>query len=283
MKKIAVIGTGIMGSGMVLNYLKHGYEVFVWNRSSDKLRTLLEKGAIEMPTPKTCAEKADIVFEVTADDRSSRNVWESPDGILAGAKSDTVLISSATLSLGWVLELARLCASKGFTYFDMPLTGGRSGAENGRLIFLVGGDEKKLESLTSDLSPVSEKVWYFGNAGSGTGAKLLLNMLQAIHLKGFGEAMRIAEKNAMDIEKIGAFLSERPGGTTTQFAFRDYLNPPKTPNFSLQWAFKDIAYAKQLADAEETPLLDTTLHVFKEAVAEGNGEKDWSCVIRPPQ
>ena len=75
MKKIAVIGTGIMGHGMAANFLKHGFEVIVWNRDKKKLKLLVQKGAVVAVTPREAAAKADTVFEVTANDESSRSVW----------------------------------------------------------------------------------------------------------------------------------------------------------------------------------------------------------------
>jgi 3-hydroxyisobutyrate dehydrogenase len=45
MKKIGIVGTGIMGSGMAQNYLKAGYTLSVWNRSQDKAENLVKLGA----------------------------------------------------------------------------------------------------------------------------------------------------------------------------------------------------------------------------------------------
>src|SRR3989338_9242957 len=131
MKKIAVIGTGIMGHGMAANFLKHGFEVTVWNRDKKKLKFLIQKGAIAADTPREAAAKADIVFEVTANDESSRSVWLGDDGILSGAHKNITLIVSCTFSVSWIEELARVCADRKITFFDMPLTGGRGGAEAG--------------------------------------------------------------------------------------------------------------------------------------------------------
>src|SRR5689334_620315 len=105
MKTIAVIGTGIMGAGIANNFLKNGYQVFVWNRNKDRLKPLLEAGAVAVETPKQATEKADIVFEVTANDESSRAVWLEPDGIFAGASPEKTLITNATLSVPWIDEL----------------------------------------------------------------------------------------------------------------------------------------------------------------------------------
>ena len=265
-----------MGSGMAANYLKNGYSVFVWNRNKERLSSLLEMGAIAKNTPKEIAAEVDIVFEVTANDASSRSVWFGEQGILSGAKPNTVLVASGTFSVDWIIELASECAGKHFVFFDMPLTGGRHGAETGKLTFLVGGDEKILEDLRGDLSAVSQKILYFGKAGSGTQYKLLLNMLQAMHLIGLGEALRIAAMNGMDVKKVGDALAEHPGGTATNVAWKGYQQPPDPINFSVQWIAKDLGYARKLAGNMQLPLLDGALEEYQKAIQKGLKEKDWT-------
>jgi len=145
MKKpvIGVIGLGIMGNGIALNFLKNGYEVNVWNRTAQKLAPLSEKRATVHDSIASCVGASDIVFEVTANDDSASVVWYGKEGIIESVTLDKILITSATLSQVFIDELSEIMSSKGFTFFDMPMTGGRVAAEAGNLTLLVGGDEKK--------------------------------------------------------------------------------------------------------------------------------------------
>ncbi|HEX5743978.1 MAG TPA: NAD(P)-dependent oxidoreductase [Candidatus Saccharimonadales bacterium] len=274
MKKIGIVGLGIMGHGMAVNFLKNGYELYAWNRSSQKAKDL--EGATPCKTPKEVAQNADIIFEVTANDESSRQVWTADDGILAGANDGKTLIASATLSAKWTDELAKLCESKGLTFFDMPLTGGRIAAESGNLTMLVGGDEAKLNELKPTLDAIAGRVFHFGPAGHGTRYKLLLNMLQAIHMVGYGEIMKMAEAAGMDIGKVSAGLQDRPGGAITTIAKDSYHNQPDPITFSVEWITKDLGYAKQLADSLDTPLLDDVLAKYRAAMDSGKAQTDWT-------
>jgi len=278
MKKIGVIGLGIMGSGMADNFLKDGYKLYVWNRHPAKADKLVNNGAKLCKTPREVSEKADIVFEVTANDETSRQMWTADDGILAGASPDSVLIASATLSAAWTDELAKLCEEKGFTFFDMPLTGGRVAAEAGSLTMLVGGNEAKLKELKPTLDAIATKVFYFGPNGHGTRYKLLLNMLQAIHIVGFGEAMKIAEASGMDIDKVGAALVDRPGGAVTTVAKVSYHHQPDPLTFSVEWITKDLDYAKKFAGSLDAPLLDDVLAKYHAALDAGKAQTDWTNV-----
>lgn len=279
MKKIGIVGVGIMGSGMVRNFIKNGYDVYIYNRSTDKVKDLIVLGAKLMSSPRQVAEKADIIFEVTSDDDSSKAVWLGEKGILEGGTADKVLIASATLSVSWVEILAKNCEDKKLNFLDIPLTGGRSGAESGKLIMLAGGDKSKLDEISNDLAFISEQIFYFGPVGSGAKFKLILNMIQGIHLVAFGEAMRIAESSGLDTNMVGEVLASRMGAMTAN-GWKYYKVPPDSVNFSLKLIEKDLRYAKLFRDKVETPLLDETLKKFKKSLDKGLGDEDLTIVNR---
>jgi len=277
MKKIAIIGTGIMGAGMDSNFLKKGYEVYLWNRNPEKLKDLLALGGKKTATPKDAAEKADIIFEVTANDESSKSVWEGGEGIIAGADKNKILIVSSSLSAEWVDELNKTCVKNNLAFFDIPLTGGRAGAESGKLILLAGGEKNKLEEFRPELEAISEKIYYFGPVGSGARFKLLLNMVQGIHLVVFGDTMKLAKKLDMDISAVGQALADRIGGTTA-LGWKDYEKDTSQVNFAAEMIDKDLRYAKKLAAGEDLPILNEVLRKFDETVKKGRGTEDWTVV-----
>jgi 3-hydroxyisobutyrate dehydrogenase len=277
---IAIIGVGIMGNGIADNVLKKGYKVVLWNRTSSKLKNLVVKGATLASSPKEAAQNSDMVFEVSANDESSQKIWLGKDGIFAGSRSNSVLITCATLSIDWTEKLARKAKSDKRTFFDMPMTGGRPAAEGGKLFLLVGGDEKKLRNIEPDLKAIAGSITYFGKAGMGMKFKLLLNTLQAIHGTALGEILDLAKKTGQDVKKVGAFLSERPGGTATNNSWTNYLSPPKETSFSLDWMTKDLRYTKKMVRStkSKTPFLDSALEKLEKGIRKKMGTKDWTLV-----
>lgn len=275
---IGIVGLGIMGRGMATNFLKKGFRVYVWNRTTKIADPLVTQGAIQMASPKEVAKSTDVIFEVTANDESSRAVWMSPDGILAGADPKKILIASATLSVKWIDELIALCAQKGFQFCDIPLTGGRIGAESGTLTLLCGGNPLTIKELQPVFDAIAKKVTYFGLAGKGMRYKLILNFMQALHIVGFGAAMKMAKVHNMDLQKVADALVERPGGVITQIARDRYFNDDAPVTFSVEWIVKDLMYAKQYAGDLDIPLLDDVLDIYKKALTRGNGHKDWATV-----
>lgn len=278
MKTIAVVGLGIMGHGIADNFLKNGYQVVVWNRSKDKAADLIDKGAVFAESVKEAVKNAEIVIEVTANDESSKQIWLGDEGILSAATPEQTLIACATLSIEWTEELAKKCADTGLSFFDMPMTGSRIGAEAGELTLLVGGDESELEAIQEDLEAIASELKYFGKAGSGMKFKLLLNSLQAIHATGFGEMLKIAREVGLDEKLVGDALSEKPGGVTTKFAWRDYQKEPIPINFSTEWVNKDLGYALDMSKNVNHPLLDDAKSLYQKAVDDGHGQDDWTMI-----
>jgi len=267
-----------MGRGIADNFLKKNYEVFVWNRTLSVANHFLAKGAHVCATPQEVVQKADLIFEITANDESSQQVWTGPAGILSGADKNKILVTSATLSIEWVKALNKKCQQAGFTFFDMALTGGRVGAEKGELYLLCGGDEKKLDEIKPTLGAIATKVLYFGAVGQGMRYKLLLNFLQAVHLIGFGQVMKVAKAFEMDLEKVGEALVDRPGGIMTKVANRDYQTTPDPINFSVEWITKDLNYMKAMAKDLNVSFLPDLLVEFEKGMQKGLAKKDWTVI-----
>jgi len=199
-------------------------------------------------------------------------------GILAAAAPDKILVASSTLSVAWIDELAKTCQENEYQFFDMPLTGGRVGAETGNMTMLVGGDKQTLEKLKPTLEPIAGTIFHFGPAGHGTRYKLLLNMLQGIHMTAYGEVMKMAEAANMNIAAVSEALVHRPGGVITGIARDSYHNQPDPITFSVEWITKDLAYAKQFAGEVQTPLLEAAHATFKQHLDNGQADQDWSSV-----
>ncbi|MFZ1484242.1 MAG: NAD(P)-dependent oxidoreductase [Candidatus Saccharimonadales bacterium] len=274
---IGIIGLGIMGNGIALNFLKNGYEVNVWNRTTQKLALLAEKGATIHDSIASCVSASDIVFEVTANDESARAVWYGEHGIITAATAEKIFITAATLSEVFIDELSESMNSKGFTFFDMPMTGGRVAAETGNLTLLVGGDEAKLEDLRSTLSAIAGDVKCFGKNGTGMRYKLILNGLQALHVVGMGQALAAAKANGLDVEMVGNALCERPGGALTAVAWQGYKEQPDPVTFSVEWITKDLTYLQQMHPSTLTAELIAS---YKKLIDAGEADKDWTEITR---
>ncbi len=281
MKKIGVIGLGIMGHGIAANFLRAGCNLSIWNRSKERTIELIENGAILLKSPKEVTENSDIIIECVADDEASRSVWLGINGILAGATPDKVLTTSASLSLDWTDELSRLCQNNGFRFLDMPLTGSRMGAETGTLKLLVGGDSVVLDEIRSELTAIADKVYHFGPAGAGMRFKLVLNTLQAIHMKATAQAIELFQKAGLDIEQVHHAIFDAPMGPASPTTNLAFLNIDSDQvNFPLKLIEKDLRYAQDMAKQYnmEFDLLNDTQADYERAKVQSLGDQDWTII-----
>src|SRR5216683_1127062 len=143
--RVAILGLGIMGSGMAGRVLSGGFPLAVYNRNSEKAAPFGAKGATVAATPKAAASQADIIISMVSDDAASRGIWLGENGALAGAAAGSILIEAGTLTVGWVQQLAQSAAQKKCEFLDAPVTGSKPHAASGELLFLVGGPAAALE------------------------------------------------------------------------------------------------------------------------------------------
>jgi 3-hydroxyisobutyrate dehydrogenase len=221
---------------------------------------------------------------MVADDAASRAVWLGEEGALAGAARGTVLIESSTLSVGWIEELAREAAARGCELLDAPVTGSKSHAASGQLLFLVGGSATALETARPALAAMSRGIVHVGATGRGALLKLVNNFMCGVQAASLAEAMALIERSGLDRERALEVLTGGAPGSplvkalSGRMAARDY-----TPNFLLRLMAKDMSYA--LAEGRGHGLQLSTvaaaLELLQQAIAAGHGEEDFSALVEP--
>ncbi|MBZ5679863.1 MAG: NAD(P)-dependent oxidoreductase [Acidobacteriia bacterium] len=281
--KVAILGLGIMGSGMAGRLLSADFPLAVYNRNREKCSPFAGAPVFIAASPRDAASRAEIVLSMVADDTASRDVWLGENGALAGASPNAVLIESSTLSGSWIHELATKTAERGYRFLDAPVTGTKPHAASGELLFLVGGSADALEAARPVFSVLGRDVFHLGPVGSGTLMKLINNFVCGVQAASFAEALSAIDAGGLDRVKAMSILTGgAPGsGIVKRIADRVAAND-FTPNFALRWMAKDLAYA--LGEASEKGIsLQTAaaaLSVFQQAIAEGHGDEDFSAVVK---
>ena len=139
--RIGWIGTGVMGSSMCGHLVAAGYRASVYNRSADKAKPLVEKGAKLLDSPKAVAEASDVVFTIVGYPKDVREVTLGENGTLAGARAGAILVDMTTSEPALAVEIDQAARAKGVHSVDAPVSGGDVGAREARLSIMVGGDK----------------------------------------------------------------------------------------------------------------------------------------------
>ena len=281
--RVAILGLGIMGTGMANRLLSANFPLTVYNRNREKSVPFADAGAFVAESPREAAVRSEIILSMVGDDAASRGVWLGENGALAGARPNAVLIESSTLSGDWIQELAAKAAEWGCRFLDAPVTGTKPHAASGELVFLVGGSAEALDAARPVFSVLGRDAVHLGPVGSGSLMKLINNFVCGVQAASFAEAVAMIDAGGLDRAKAVAILTGGAPGSgivkrmADRIAARDF-----TPNFALRWMAKDIGYA--IDDASKNGIsLQTAaaaLSVFKQAIAEGHGDEDFSAVSK---
>jgi 3-hydroxyisobutyrate dehydrogenase len=280
--KIALLGLGLMGSGMAGRLLDAGYPLTIWNRTPDKAQALANRGARLAKSPRDAAASAAIVISMLADVPVCRDVWLGRGEALVDIAPGTILIESSTVTVEWIEELDRAAKEHGCDLVDAPVTGSKPQAEAGQLLFLAGGSSATVNKVTPVLKAMGRDVVHVGPVGSGARLKLINNFLSGSQAAALAEALSLIERSGLDREKaLGVITEGAPGSPLVKLLSGRMTARQYEPNFVLRLMAKDLRYAVTEADhqALDLDMGRAALRVFEHAIAAGQGDDDMSAVV----
>lgn len=280
--KVALLGLGIMGSGMARQLLAHGLEPTVWNRDLSKTAALREAGARVADTPADAVRGADVAIAMLANDVASRSVWID-GGALAAIKPNSIVIESSTLTINWSRELAATARARALDFLDAPVTGSKSQAQSGSLRFLVGGDTEVLNRARRVLEAMGSVI-HVGPQGSGTLLKLINNFVCGVQVASFAEALAMIERSGLDVSQaVEVLTAGAPGSPLIKTVAQRMVERAYEPNFFVPLMAKDLAYAAEAFSAAGigSALADAAQQRYLSAENAGFADKDIAAIVEP--
>lgn len=281
--RVAVVGTGRMGSAMVGRLVGAGHEVTVYNRTRTRADELAGRhGTPVVATPREAAAAAEVVLVSLADDTALRAAYLGPDGIVAGLRPGSVVADTSTVDPETVRELGAEVARAGATLVDTPVSGSVSVVAAGELLVMAGGDESAVEQTRPVLESFARRVLMLGPLGAGATMKLAVNSLVHALNVALAEALVLAEKAGVD--RSAAYEVFASGATAAPFVLykrHAYEHPEDAAvAFALDLVAKDLDLAATLASrvGADVPQLSTNRAVVQRALDAGLGPADLSAV-----
>ncbi len=276
--RVAFLGLGIMGHAMATNLAKAGHEVTVWNRTPGKS----VEGAQSAGTPAEAAQGAEVVWLCVSDTAAVESVLFGPNGVEQSLAEGMIISDSSTISPAATRKFAERVRQKGVEYVDSPVTGSKVGAENGTLLFIVGGDEAAVEKLKPLYAAMGKKIFRMGETGKGQSAKLVMNLQIALIYEGFAEALTLAAKLGVDAESLMPLVNaSMVKSGVVEYKAPFVLHRDFSPNFPLRLMRKDIRLALDAAKEARVKLpgLETVEDIYEMAVEDGHAELDYAATL----
>lgn len=272
MKKIGFIGVGVMGKAMTRNLLKHGFEVTIYTRTKAKVQDLIDEGVPFAPNVKTCVKDQDIVITMVGYPSDVKEVYFGQDGIIENAKNGAILIDMTTSSPELAKEIAIQAKEHQLESLDAPVSGGDTGAKNGTLAIMVGGNKDTFERALPVFEAMGKNIVYEGKAGAGQHTKMANQIALAGAVAGVVEAMTYAKKAGLDVQTMLDTISTGAAGSwqMSNTAPR-MLEGNMNPGFYIKHMIKDLKIAIDQAAQNDLDLkvLDTVKDMYEDLANRG--------------
>jgi 3-hydroxyisobutyrate dehydrogenase len=272
--KIAVLGTGIIGSGVAANLAKSALAVTVWNRTRAKADGL---GCTVADTPEEAAAEADVVITALADADTVADVITQ-----AAAPAGTIWVQTATVGVEGCARLAALADDLGLVYVDAPVLGTKGPAQAGQLTVLASGPDAVQATLAPVFDAIAATVLWLGAAGAGSRLKLVVNAWVLTTVEGVAESLALARGLGLDPQLFLDVLKDGPMDSTyLQVKGAAMLAGDFEPQFPLWGAVKDARLIEQAgADVGvELAVASALREHFARAEALGHGDKDMTATF----
>ena len=277
--KVGFIGIGTMGGHMAYNLCKAEFEVSVNDLNKDLSKRHIEVGATWADSVKTIAQNNEVIMTSLPGPKEVQDVALRADGLLANMKPGTVWFDLSTNSVTVVRALHAKFKEKGIHMLDAPVSGGPKGAKSGKMALLVGGDKAVFDKYRKVLDAIGDQIFYIGNSGDGTVAKLVHNAAGYAVQAAIAELMTMGVKAGVDPVQLWAAIRQCSLGRQRTFdrmgnQFMQHTFDP--PDFALKLAHKDVTLATELAREIGVPMKIAALtHAeMTEALNRGWGNLD---------
>jgi 3-hydroxyisobutyrate dehydrogenase-like beta-hydroxyacid dehydrogenase len=282
MAKLGYVGLGVMGSQMVDRLLQKGHVVTGFNRTRSKADWLVERGMRWAESPREVVEASDVTFSMVTNSSAVSAIAYGEDGLLAGLKTDKILVDISTVSPAVSRALAVRVREQGADMLDAPVSGSVITLQQGKLSVMVGGRRETFEKVKPILQDIGPKVTYVGDNGLALTLKIASNLSLAVQMLAFSEGVLLAEKSgvARDIA-VDVLTHSAIASPMVQYRGPFVLELPAEAWFDVNMMQKDMLLALEMGRQLDVPLPTTALTNEYLTAARGMGlaKEDFAVVF----
>ena len=272
-----------MGAQQAGHLAKAGYPVSAYTHKYEKLLELeKEFGIAPCKTVAQAVQDADVIFVMVGYPADVEEVFLQ-DGILDHAKAGALAIDMTTSSPSLAVRLYEEGKAKGVRVMDAPVSGGDSGARNGTLSIMVGGDEADFQEALPLFEQMGKNIVHMGPAGFGQHTKAANQIAVAGATAAYTEALVYAEKAGLDPNRLLEALGAGAAGSwqLTNMAPR-VLKGDLAPGFFVKHFIKDMKIVQQESRQRgvELEMLDAVLKMYEQMSEMGLDDRGTQALIQ---
>ena len=282
-ERVAFIGLGVMGRSMAAHLAAAGHQVTVYNRTSSKAEQWLRKHPGQLAvSPAEAARNADFVFACVGNDDDLRQVTVAENGAFQSMAAGTLFVDHTTASAQVAGALQAAAKARSLGFLDAPVSGGQSGAEQGILSIMVGGEETLFQRAKPLLSCYGRSIRHMGPCGSGQLTKMVNQICVAGLIQALAEGLHFAKAAGLDPQAVIAAISKGAAQSWQMENRHQSMSEGRFDfGFAVDWMRKDLAIALDEARRNGANLAVTALvdQFYAEVQSMGGGRWDTSSLI----
>ena len=282
MKRIAIIGVGLLGGAVASRLLEGTFAVSGYDTRPDQLARLAPLGLTPATSVKDAAAGADAVFTILPSPESVEAVILGAGGLLDVMPRSATLLQMSTISPTLTRRLAEAAAAAGRGFLDAPMSGTSAMVERGDCTIFVGGDAARLESCRAVFAAVARKTIHVGPVGSASLAKLATNLLVGLNTAALAEALVLGEKGGLAPQALLDILRESAAASKMVEVRGPLMVDGRfEPQMKLDLFLKDFRLMLEEGQRLGVPLPLTSLtqQLCTATAASGRGAEDLAALI----
>ena len=285
MSKVAWIGLGVMGFPLAGHLkIRGGHDVVVFNRTRAKADAWLARfGGTRANTPAEAADGAAFIFTCVGNDDDLRAVTLGRNGAFEALGRGAIFVDHTTASAKVARELHEAATGRGANALDAPVSGGQSGAENGTLTVMAGGDEAAFRQAEPVISAYARAVNLIGPSGSGQLTKMVNQICIAGLIEGLAEGLHFARRAGLDVAKVVDTISKGAAQSwQMDNRWQTMIEGQFEFGFAVDWVRKDFAilFEEARRNGAELPVTALVDQFYAEIQAMGGGRWDTSSLLK---
>ncbi len=276
MRVLAVLGAGALGAAMAARLGETGHEVRLWNRTLERAEAAAAqaRGVTAVESTSEALKDASAVITVLRDGNA---VAEVMTAAITGLDNDAVWIQASTVGPRSARTLGDLARDHGVAYLDAPVSGSTAPAREGRLVWLVAGEDAALSRARPVLDTLGTSVLHVGPGVEGSALKLAVNAWMTAATVAMSDVLALCDTLGIDHATFVTALEAGPLAMPYELQKVSSMDAGTyTAGFAVQLALKDIDLAAELA--VPSPLLQVVHDRLERAVAAGHGSDDLAAV-----
>jgi 3-hydroxyisobutyrate dehydrogenase-like beta-hydroxyacid dehydrogenase len=280
---IGVVGLGLMGSTIGGRLRASGFRTAGYDVVPAAREHFAQAGGVSMPTIAALSGACDVILLSLPTGDIGIDVCLGTGGVATSGSPPSLVVDTTTARPAESVKMAEGLADVGIGFLDATLSGNSDQAASGDLVAMVGGVDEHLETVRPVLGTFARSIHHVGPVGSGTRAKLVVNLVLGIHRMALAEGLVLGERGGLDLEVLLEVLRDGAAYSRAMDIWGDRMlaGDHEPPASRIRQSHKDFRLIQEEAVQTASPawLSSVVRQLLQSAELTGLGDIDNSGVI----